>query len=184
MNSKATKFNLKLRDMCFIAIFTAVISVLAQISIPMPLGVPLTLQTFAVMLAGIILGAKKATIALLVYLMLGAVGVPVFAMGNAGFARIIGPWGGFLMSYPLMALIIGLGSDSGKKVLLIVSLVCGVIINLSSGTFWLAFQSGTGLREAFLAAFAPFIVVEIIKMVMAFGVGHPVRHILKKGGLL
>ncbi|MDR2532330.1 MAG: biotin transporter BioY [Oscillospiraceae bacterium] len=168
------------RELCYIALFVAVVAVLAQINIPMPLGVPLTLQTFAVMLAGIILGSKKAAIALIVYLLLGAVGVPVFTLFGGGFHRITGPWGGFLMSYPVMAFVIGLGADSGKKHWLAVCLTAGAVINLSAGMFWLAFVSKIGLTEAFAAAFAPFVIPEGIKMVMAFSIGLPVRYALSR----
>jgi len=171
---------MKIRDICVIAMFAAVIAVLSQISVPMPLGVPLSLQTFAVMLTGIILGAKKAVIAALVYLLLGAVGAPVFVNFGGGFHRIIGPWGGFLMSYPFVALIIGSGADTGKKLLLALCLAAGAFINLSMGTLWFAFSTGVGLPEAFAAAFAPFIIAEIIKIIIAFSIGAPVRDILKK----
>ena len=181
---KTRKINLRLRDMCFIALFTAFIAIITQVTMPMPLGVPLSLQTFAVMLAGIILGAKKAPIALLIYLALGAVGAPVFVNFGGGFHRIIGPWGGFLMSYPFVSLIIGLGSDTGKKFWLAACLVCGAVLNLTMGTVWFAYISEAGLPEAFAAAFAPFILPEIIKIILAFGAGVPVRRILKKGGLL
>lgn len=165
-----------LRDLCAIGAFTAVIAVCAQLSIPMPMGVPLTLQTFAVMLAGIILGSKKAAVAMLVYLLLGAVGAPVFAHFGGGFHRIIGPWGGYLMSVPVMAFVVGLGSETGKKYWLAVCLAAGALLNLSAGMFWFAFISGVGLREAFYAAFAPFVIVEAVKAAMAFGVGLPVRY--------
>jgi biotin transporter BioY len=79
-------------------------------------------------------------------------------------------------------LVIGLGSDTGKKLWLAVCLAAGVLINLSSGTLWFAFVNGVSLPGAFAAAFAPFIVVEAVKMVMAFGIGVPVRDILKKSG--
>ena len=174
---------LKLRDTCFIAIFVAVIAVLAQISIPMPLGVPLTLQTFGVALAGIVLGAKKGAAAALVYLLLGAVGAPVFTQFGAGFHRIIGPWGGFALSFPLMAFVTGLGADSGKKFLLAISLAAGAVITLSMGMVQFAFVSGVGFPEAFFAAFAPFIIADAIKMAMAFGAGLSVRHILTKNGI-
>jgi biotin transport system substrate-specific component len=181
---KATRF--PVRDLCAIGVLTAVVAVCAQLSIPLPLGVPLTLQTFAVMLAGIILGAKKAAIALLVYLTLGAIGVPVFAMagGASGLHRIIGPWGGYLMSYPIIAFVIGLGSDTGRKHWLAFCLAAGAVITLSMGMFWFAFASDVGLMAAFNAAFAPFIAVEGIKGVLAFGIGLPVRYALKKGGIL
>ena len=73
------KTNFKTLDLCMIGVVTAVIVIMAQISIPMPLGVPMTMQTFAITLAGIILGSKKGAVASLIYVLLGAVGVPVFA---------------------------------------------------------------------------------------------------------
>ena len=73
------KTNFKTLDLCMIGVVTAVIVIMAQISIPMPLGVPMTMQTFAITLAGVILGSKKGAVASLIYVLLGAVGVPVFA---------------------------------------------------------------------------------------------------------
>ena len=73
-----------------IAVFTAIIAAMAQISIPMPAGVPMTMQTFAIPLAGILLGARKGTIATLVYLLLGAVGLPVFAGFTGGIGILFG----------------------------------------------------------------------------------------------
>ena len=70
------KTNFKTLDLCMIGVVTAVIVIMAQISIPMPLGVPMTMQTFAITLAGIILGSKKGAVASLIYVLLGAVGVP------------------------------------------------------------------------------------------------------------
>ena len=72
-----SKFSIQ--DICSIAIMTAITAVMAQISIPMPLGVPMTMQTFAITLAGIVLGSKKGGMSILVYVLLGAIGVQVFA---------------------------------------------------------------------------------------------------------
>ena len=183
MRTKSEKLSSKIRDMCSTALFTAVIAVLAQISVPMPLGVPLTLQTFAVPFTGIILGAKKGVAAVVVYLLLGALGAPVFTGFSGGFHRIIGPWGGFLLSFPFMALIVGLGADSGRKFWLAASLAAGSAVNLSMGTLQFALVSGVGLKEAFFAAAAPFIIIETLKMAAAFGAGGSVKHILKKHGV-
>ena len=79
------KTNFKTLDLCMIGVVTAVIVIMAQISIPMPLGVPMTMQTFAITLAGIILGSKKGAVASLIYVLLGAVGVPVFANFSGGY---------------------------------------------------------------------------------------------------
>lgn len=172
-----------IKDMCLIAVFVALIAVMSQIAIPLPTGVPLVLQTFAVMLTGSVLGARKATAALCVYLLLGAAGVPVFTLagGASGFHRIIGPWGGYLMSYPFVAFTVGLGADSRKRVLLPISLAAGIIINLSLGTFWYWITSTEiAFKGAFFAAFVPFILPEIIKAVMAFTVSRAVKRVLIK----
>lgn len=84
------KTNFKTLDLCMIGVVTAVIVIMAQISIPMPLGVPMTMQTFAITLAGIILGSKKGAVASLIYVLLGAVGVPVFANFSGGYQLLVG----------------------------------------------------------------------------------------------
>ena len=89
---------ISIQDICSIAIMTAITVVLAQISIPMPLGVPMTMQTFAVTLAGIVLGAKRGAISMIIYVLLGAIGVPVLANFSGGFQHLIGPTGGFSLS--------------------------------------------------------------------------------------
>lgn len=105
------KKHLKTFDLCMIGVITAVIVIMAQISIPMPLGVPMTMQTFAITLAGIVLGSKKGAITSLIYILLGAIGVPVFANFNGGYQLLVGPTGGFIISFPIMAYIIGLGIE-------------------------------------------------------------------------
>ena len=105
MNNNRTK------DLTTIALMTAITAVMAQLAIPMPGGVPMTLQTLAVTLAGVILGQQRGTISMVVYLLIGAVGVPVFSSFTGGAGVLIGPTGGFLWSFPAMALIIGYGAD-------------------------------------------------------------------------
>ena len=109
--SATSKSAINVREMCYVAMFTAVISILAQISIPLPLGVPLTMQTFAITLAAVVLGAKYSTYSTVIYLLLGAIGVPVLANFSAGLDKFVGPTGGFLFSFPLMAFIIGYGTE-------------------------------------------------------------------------
>ena len=93
--NQTSKFSV--RDICYAGLFAAVIAVMAQISIPMPLGVPMTMQTFAITLAAVVLGSKLSAIATLVYLLLGAVGVPVLANFSGGIDKFVGPTGGFLI---------------------------------------------------------------------------------------
>src|SRR5690625_5950727 len=89
----------KLRLMIITALFAAIISVLAQVVIPLPFGVPITGQTLAIGLAATILGSRLGTISTLLYLMIGAVGMPVFAQFTGGLGILIGPTGGFLVGF-------------------------------------------------------------------------------------
>ena len=123
------------RDICYAGLFAAVIAVMAQISIPMPLGVPMTMQTFAITLAAVVLGSKLSAIATLVYLLLGAVGVPVLANFSGGIDKFVGPTGGFLISFPIMAYIIGLGVEhrDAFKGAFPVAVVVGTVVNYIVG---------------------------------------------------
>ncbi len=110
-SKSAQRSAFSVREICYSGLFAAVIAIMAQISIPMPGGVPMAMQTFAITLAAVVLGAKLSTVSSVIYLLLGAVGVPVLANFSGGFDKFIGPTGGFLISFPLMAFIIGWGAD-------------------------------------------------------------------------
>ena len=88
-----------------IGLFTAIICVLSQIAIPLPTNVPITLQTFAIALAGYFLGWAKGTVSVIVYIFLGGVGVPVFANWKGGFGVLTGNTGGFIWGFILFALL-------------------------------------------------------------------------------
>ncbi|ROR28344.1 biotin transport system substrate-specific component [Mobilisporobacter senegalensis] len=104
---------LTVQDMVLIGMFTAILSILSQISFQLPGGIPITLQTFAVALLAIVLGAKLGTYSVLIYLLIGAVGFPVFANFKGGLSALAGPTGGYLIGFIFMAFITGLGK--GKK---------------------------------------------------------------------
>ena len=89
-----TRSGFSIQDICSVAIMAALTAVMAQISIPMPMGVPMTMQTFAVTLAGVILGSKRGAVSMVVYLLIGSVGVPVFSNMGGGVQYLIGPTGG------------------------------------------------------------------------------------------
>jgi biotin transport system substrate-specific component len=166
---------LNTRDICFIAIFTALTVVMAQISIPMPLGVPITMQTFAISIAGILLGPRKGFISALVYVLMGAIGVPVFAQFSGGLGIVIGPTGGFILSFPLMAWMIGLGAQTENKVYLALGLLAGTVTNFVCGMVMFSAITGNGLGVAFTACVLPFIPTTILKLAAAGVVGLKIR---------
>lgn len=177
---------LSVQDMCMIGVSTAIIAIMAQISIPMPLGVPMTMQTFAITLAAIVLGAKNSAIASLIYVLLGAIGVPVFAGLSGGYDKILGPTGGFLISFPIMALIIGLGIDLHTKnktlsvITMIIGIVVGTVVNYIVGILWFCFVMESSFMVGFEACVLPFIPTAILKAVLAVLIGLPVRKAVRR----
>ncbi|MCL2095403.1 MAG: biotin transporter BioY [Oscillospiraceae bacterium] len=197
MKQKTRKLSVRLtiRNICYISLFAAAIAVCAQIIIPMP-AVPFTLQTFAVPLAGIILGAKKGTLAVLVYILLGMTGVPVFAGFRGGFGVIFGATGGFILSFPVMALIAGIFSDLQNKFKLklknirlrILFLACGLILgaglNYICGLLFFCYITSRSLGEAFALCVTPFLLPDTLKIILAGGIGVSVRNILVRNKIL
>lgn len=157
---------LSVRDICFIGLFAALIAVLAQISIPMPYGVPMTLQTFAVPLAGLVLGARKGALAATVYVLLGAMGVPVFAGFTGGLGRVLGTTGGFILSFPAMAYAVGIGVEKGKSTALAFWLTVGFALNHLCGLLMFRFVMSADFYTAFTACVLPFLPTTFIKMIL------------------
>ena len=160
---KSTSSKISTCELCYIAMFTALIAVCAQIVIPQPGGVPFTLQAWAVSLAGLVLGPKNGTIAALVYVLLGAVGAPVFAGFTGGFGAIMRPTGRFILSFPVVALLAGLGERKGGVIWTVLGLATGSLFNWAVGLLWFNWVTELGFIVSFGYAVAPFIVVGIVR---------------------
>ena len=184
MNSGDNKL-FTVKNMCYVGLFTAVIAIMAQISIPMPLGVPMTMQTFAITLAAIILGAKLSTISTLIYILLGAIGLPVLAGFSGGISKFVGPTGGFLISFPIMAFIIGYAVDhrSAFKGAFVIGLIAGTVVNYIVGIAMFCILTQSSVAVGFTACVLPFIPTAIIKAILAALIGFPIRKRLKVMGL-
>ncbi|MCL2351592.1 MAG: biotin transporter BioY [Firmicutes bacterium] len=169
--------------MILCAIFAALTAVLAQVSVPAPGGVPVTMQTFAVLLAGIALGSRKGFAATAVYLLLGAAGLPVFAGFSGGFQKFAGPTGGFLLSFPVTAFAAGLSAEliydrlKGRLGLLFCSLgvLAAVAVNYACGMAVYCAVTGAGPAKAAAVCVLPFIVPDLLKAAGAVAVGTAVR---------
>jgi biotin transport system substrate-specific component len=152
-----------LRESALVLSGTSLIALGAQISIPVE-PVPFTLQTLAVMLCGLGLGAKRGVASVVTYLGLGAAGAPIFANHLGGPTYLIGPTGGYLFSFVLVAALLGLIADRGwdKKVWSCGPALCvGIAINLGLGAGWLAhFIPG---KSAWMLGVLPFVGIELGK---------------------
>ncbi|MDR0219789.1 MAG: biotin--[acetyl-CoA-carboxylase] ligase [Lachnospiraceae bacterium] len=170
---------LNIRDLCEIGIFTAIIAVTAQLIIPMPSGISLTLQTFVIPLASIVLGIRKGTWATLIYILLGIAGVPVFAGFRGGLAMVTGVTGGFILTFPLMSLTAGWHKSYLKLAL---GLLAGAALNYLGGTLMYAAMTGTSLGAAFYVCVAPYLPTAAAKIALLLLVGPRIKGLLAKAG--
>lgn len=174
---------MKIRDITLIALFTALISICSQITIPIQ-PVPITGAIIGIFITGAVLEKKQGLIVGIVYLLLGAVGIPVFAGFGAGISSIIGPTGGYLVTYPIMIYLIAWCIEKFKKeniVFLTLYMVFSLVPCYVVGTIWLAISCKLGIYEAILAGVAPFVVFDIIKGVVGAFIAATINRALVKG---
>jgi len=149
------------------------VALCARITIPLPFTpVPLTVQNFGVLLAGLLLGSRRGFAALALYLAEGAMGLPVFSpTGAGGIAQLLGPTGGFLLAYPLVAWIAGFVMEHGRKSFARAALagLFGEIILFAGGLSWLAALTHS-VAQAFRWGLYWFLFAEVIKVMMAAGI--------------
>ena len=170
----------KTYDMVYIAVFAVVMAVCSWISIPAQ--VPFTLQTFGVFMAVGVLGGKRGTIAVLVYILLGAVGIPVFAGFSGGIGSLFGMSGGYIIGFLFSALVMwGLENLIGKKpVMRIISMIAGLLVCYAFGTVWFMIvyartTGAVGLATVLGWCVIPFIIPDLIKIALAFVLSGRVR---------
>ncbi len=150
--------------------FSILTAISAQISIPIK-PVPFTLQTMIVLLAGALLGAKNGAYSQILYIFLGAIGLPVFAQtadGTMGFARLIGPTGGYLLAFPIAAYLVGVLTQKNQKYLtVIISMFVAEIVVIFVGTFYLYVAYLHNIVDAVKAGAAIFTVWMAVKVFAA-----------------
>lgn len=156
-----------LLDIIFIALFTALISVSAQITIPTM--VPFTLQTLGVFISSALLGCKRGTISVLIYILLGIIGLPVFSGFSSGIGKLLGPTGGYIVGFILTAIIVGLMCDLlGRKLwVLITSMTAGLLLCYLLGTIWFCIFSQTDFLSALTFCIFPFLITDGAKIIIA-----------------
>jgi biotin transport system substrate-specific component len=156
-------------------LFVTVLTIAAaQVSIPLPFTpVPFTLQPMIVLLGGAALGARLGMSSQILYLAVGIAGLPVFAASPIlpqGFGRLLGPTGGYLMSYPLAAFVAGYLAQRGlgrRYLTSVLAMSAGLAIIFACGVLWLAFGAHLGLASAIATGLIPFIPADIVKVLLA-----------------
>jgi biotin transport system substrate-specific component len=154
----------QLRFVVLAALFAALTAIGSYISIPVG-PVPIVMANLFIFMAGLLLGKKWAATSIGIYLLLGLIGLPVFAGGASGVAVFAGPTGGFLLGYPVSAFIIALISSSGKTALWkdILAVLAGITISYLLGVPWLKYSLSMDWVKAIGAGMLPFIPGDLIK---------------------
>jgi len=157
-------------DVIWCIAFSLVTGICAQVSFHLPFSpVPITGQTFAVLLSGAVLGWRRAFFAQIAYLAEGAAGLPVFADGAGSVIHLVGPSGGFLLCFPLAAALVGFLVEQGvgrSTAKMVGALVSGDVLILLAGSTWLHFLFGVPFAQAALMGFFPFLVADIAKVAL------------------
>ena len=186
----SAKASAQIRAAVLCGLFAAFTAVFSQISLPIG-PVPISCSLIAVYLAGLFLPVKTAALSQLVYLLLGIIGVPVFAGFQSGAARLAGPTGGYLLVYPVIALILSLAMVIYDKKLarkplaaraayIVSAMLVSLIVCYAAGTAWFTVFSGSSFQKALSLTVVPFIAGDIAKIVLCTVVTLSARERLKK----
>ena len=160
--------NKKIKDIAIISVAAAMICVLSPISIPIG-DVPISLATFIIYLIAAILGPKKGTISVLVYILVGIIGVPVFSNYRAGISVIVGVTGGYIVGYIPLALLTGIFTYKFKNKIWMypIGMILGTIVCYFIGTVWYMFNTNNNLISSLLVCVVPFLLFDLIKIVLS-----------------
>ncbi|MFA5396748.1 MAG: biotin transporter BioY [Methanomicrobiales archaeon] len=152
------------------AAFVALIAVGGWVSLPIP-PVPVTLQTFFVLLAAVVMG-RSAVLPVSVYLLLGTLNMPVFHNGLAGIGVLLGPTGGYLIGFIPAVLVAGLAYEQDNRIIKAGGIVAATLTIYLFGIAWMSYSTGMALAQAVVLGLVPFIVGDLLKGIAAFMIGE------------
>lgn len=165
------------------ALFAAVLAVFSQLVIPIG-PVPVNMATLALYCAAGLLGGKEAAVAAGLWVLIGAVGLPVFAMLQGGFSALAGPTGGFIIGYVPMAFITGSLIENlrrkNKNKLAVLAMAAGLLACFTLGTLWYMYSTHTGLWQSLVVCVWPFLPGEGAKMAVSLLVIKRFEPFIKK----
>lgn len=167
---------MKVKSLTRIALMASIISLLGPLTVPIG-PIPLSLASLAIYLSLYVIGKKEGTISLLIYILLGLIGLPVFSGFGAGLSKVLGPTGGFIIGYLPMAFISGYFIDSYKNnpYKQFLGLVLGLVILYLFGSLWLALQASLSFKASLTLAVFPFIPGDLIKILLALYLGPSIE---------
>lgn len=169
-----------LRWMVYCALMAAFIAVGAYLAIPIG-PVPIVLQNLFVLLAGLVLGSRWGTTSVLIYLLAGLCGLPVFAGGGSGPARFVGPTGGYLVGFVSAAFVVGWITErfGRKNSVQVAAMIAGSLLVYAFGVPWLAAVAHISIGNALVAGMYPFLIGDAIKIAAAIPIARTIRPLLR-----
>lgn len=171
------------KQLSLVGLMTAIICVLAPFSMPIPISpTPISLGTLAIYFVMTVLGLKLGTISVVVYILLGLVGLPVFTGFIGGPGKLFGPTGGYIIGYIFMALISGYFIDKWNNKLLpsLLGMILSTMALYLFGSLWLAYQASYTLPHALMIGAVPYIPGDLVKLALAVSLGRQVRKRLPR----
>ncbi|MCR5250325.1 MAG: biotin transporter BioY [Lachnospiraceae bacterium] len=187
------KKTLTVYDLAYIALMTALICVCSWITIPAT--VPFTMQTFAVFVSVLLLGGMRGSLSVLIYILLGAVGAPVFSGFKGGLAALLGPTGGYIIGFFFSAICMwgfekAASRSAHKRLLCILSMLCALLLCYAFGTVWFErvylTEDGThiGIAATLGLCVFPFVIPDLLKLSLAFALSRnkTLRRVLRHTG--
>ena len=180
-----TENRISTRELTFMGLMTAVMCALGPLSIPLPGLIPISLGTLVIYFYPYLLGTRRAALCCLIYILLGAIGLPVFSGYSGGLQKLFGPTGGYMLGYFLIILFQGLAIKyfSANRLVHAAGILVGTVCCYLIGTLWLGHLLGRTFAEALAAGVLPFIPGDIGKAAAALVVAPVIRARLQTAGL-
>lgn len=174
-------------DFVISSLIAAVLCILAPVSVPLGFTpIPVTMGLFVIIMAGILLGPSRGSLCVAIYILLGAIGLPVFSGYMGGIQKIFGPTGGYILGYILLVWICGYFTEyfSGKRYMCFLGIILGTSVCYVFGTIWMSLQLQISFVEALWLGVIPFLPVDILKMFLAVMICCPIRSRLIRESLI
>lgn len=172
------KDNVRIKDLTKMALCVAILCITSYMIIPLPFTpIVIGLQTIMINLIALLFRPKEAGMTILIYLLMGLIGLPVFSGGTSGPGKLFGPTGGFYFGFLLSVILISWlkGNRNSFKRYSIITIFVGIPVQHLLAVVWMSVQGGINLEAAFITVSLPFIVGDIIKCVIASGLGVALR---------
>ena len=172
---------MKVKKISFIAVTCALLCILSPITIPLG-SVSLSLSTLVLGTAALVIGFRTSAVVLLLYVLLGCIGLPVFSGFSSGFVHLLGPTGGFIIGYfPFISVICGLKKSVGTNTICdTISLICGTLVLYLFGCIWFMFNTNCDLPTALYTVVLPYIPVDTVKIIISILSVDRIRCIIRK----